>query len=142
GPPVRVTSVTASSGQSPLVSAVTYTSSGTTQPIGSLTQVTFGSSDYDTFSYDPNTGRMNQYKFYVGTTPQTVTGNLTWNTNGSLATLAITDQLNSANTQTCNYSHDDLSRIASANCGTPWNQTFSFDPFGNITKNATAGISF
>jgi RHS repeat-associated protein len=138
----RIIQVTASSGQSPLVSAVNYTTSGTTQPIGSLTQVTFGSVDYDTFSYDPNTGRLNQYKFSVGATPQTVTGNLTWNPNGSLGSLAITDQLNSANTQTCNYSHDDLGRIATANCGTPWNQTFSFDPFGNISKSATAGISF
>jgi RHS repeat-associated protein len=138
----RITSVTASSGQSPLVSAVNYTTSGTTQPIGSLTQVTFGSSDYDTFSYDPNTGRMSQYKSYVGATPQTVTSNLTWNANGSLGSLAITDQLNSANSQTCNYSHDDLGRIATANCGTTWNQTFGFDPFGNISKSATAGISF
>jgi RHS repeat-associated protein len=138
----RVTKVNASSGQSPLVSAVTYTTSGVTQPIGSLTQVTFGSSDYDTFSYDPNTGRLNQYKFTVGATPQTVTGTLTWNSNGSLGSVAITDQLNSANTQTCNYSHDDLGRIASADCGAPWSQTFSFDPFGNINKNATSGISF
>jgi RHS repeat-associated protein len=138
----RVTKVTASSGQSPLVSSVTYTASGTTQPIGSLTQVTFGSSDYDTFSYDPNTGRLNQYKFNVGTTPTTATSNLTWNANGSLGGLAVTDQLNSANTQTCNYSYDDLGRVASANCGTPWNQTFSFDPFGNINKTATAGITF
>jgi RHS repeat-associated protein len=138
----RATGVTASTGQSPLVSAVTYTTSGTTQPIGSLTQVTFGSSDYDTFSYDVHTGRMNQYKFVVGATPQTVTSNLNWNANGSLGSLAITDQLNSADTETCNYSHDDLGRIASANCGTPWNQTFTYDPFGNISKSATAGISF
>jgi len=138
----RVTKVTASSGQSPLVSGVTYTNSGTSQPLGSMTQVTFGSSDYDTFSYDTNTGRMNQYKFYVGATPQTVTSTLNWNPNGSLGSLAITDQLNSANTQTCNYSHDDLGRIASANCGTVWNQAFGFDPFGNISKTATAGTSF
>jgi RHS repeat-associated protein len=105
-------------------------------------QVTFGSSDYDTFTYDVSTGRLNQYKFYVGATPQTVTSNLTWNANGSLGSLAITDQLNSANTQTCNYSHDDLGRIATANCGTIWNQSFGFDPFGNISKSATAGISF
>jgi RHS repeat-associated protein len=138
----RVTKVTASSGQSPLVSSVTYTTSGTTQPIGSLTKVTFGSSDYDTFSFDPATGRMNQYKFSVGASPQTVTGALTWNSNGTLGSLAVTDQLNSANTQTCNYSQDDIGRIASANCGNLWNQTFSFDPFGNITKNATAGVTF
>jgi RHS repeat-associated protein len=138
----RITSVTASSGQSPLVGVVSYTNSGATQPIGSLTQVAFGSSDYDTFSYDTNTGRLNQYKYVVGATPQTVTSNLTWNANGSLASLAITDQLDSANTQTCNYSHDDLGRIATANCGTIWNQSFGFDPFGNISKSATAGISF
>jgi len=30
---------------------------------------------------------------------------------------AITDPFNSANAQTCNDSHDDLARIASANCG-------------------------
>jgi len=71
-----------------------------------------------------------------------VTSNLTWNANGSLGSLAITDQLNSANTQTCNYSHDDLGRIATANCGTIWNQSFGFDPFGNISKSATAGVSF
>ena len=85
---------------------------------------------------------MNQYKFYVGATPQTVTSTLNWNANGSLGSLAITDQLNSSNTQTCNYSHDDLGRIASANCGTVWNQAFGFDPFGNISKTATAGTSF
>lgn len=62
---------------------------------------------------------------------------MTWNPNGSLGALAITDQLNTADSQTCNYSHDDLSRIASANCGTPWSQTFSFDPFGNVSKTGT-----
>ena len=138
----RFNKVTTSGSQANLVSGVTYTTSGTAQPIGSLTQVTFGSSDYDTFSYDTSTGRMTQYKYFVGTGPQTVTGNLTWNANGSLRVLATTDQLNTANTQTCNYGYDDLGRIASANCGTPWNQTFSFDSFGNIQKNATAGISF
>src|SRR5207302_741236 len=60
----RITKVTAA-GQNP-VSSVTYTTSGTTQPIGSLTQVTFGSGDYDNFSYDTNTGRMTEYKFNVG----------------------------------------------------------------------------
>jgi RHS repeat-associated protein len=28
-------------------------------------------------------------------------------------------------------------RIASANCGSAWSQTFSFDPFGNITKSGS-----
>jgi RHS repeat-associated protein len=31
-------------------------------------------------------------------------------------------------------------RIAIANCGTPWSQTFSLDPFGNISK--TGSITF
>jgi hypothetical protein len=39
---------------------------------------------------------------------QTNTGTLTWNASGSLRTLAINDQINSANSQTCHYMHDDL----------------------------------
>jgi len=35
------------------------------------------------------------------------------------------------------YSHDDLSRIASANCGSVLSQTFGYDAFGNIKKNGT-----
>src|SRR5207249_3833816 len=31
-----------------------------------------------------------------------------------------------------------LARVSSANCGTTWNQTLSFDPFGNITKTGTS----
>ena len=129
----RFTKVNASTGQNP-ITGVTYANSGTTQPIGSLTQATLGSADYDTFSYDVNTGRLTQYKFNVGSPLKTDTGNLTWNANGTLQQLAITDQLNSSNTQTCTYGYDDLSRVTIANCGTPWNQSFSFDPFGNVTK--------
>lgn len=100
------------------------------------TAVTFGSGDGDTFTYDPNTFRMTQYKFSMGAT-QSVVGNLTWNANGALGQLAITDPFDSTNTQTCNYTHDDLARIASANCGSVWSQTFSYDAFGNITKAGT-----
>ena len=76
-----------------------------------------------------------QYKFNVNA--QSVVGNLTWNANGTLQALAITDPLNSANSQTCNYGYDDLVRISSAGCGATWSQTFSFDPFGNISKSGT-----
>lgn len=69
----RYLKVTASTGTN-LVTGVTYTNSGTTQPIGSLTQVTLGSADNDTFDYDRNTGRLTQYKFNIGATPQTVQG--------------------------------------------------------------------
>ena len=83
---------------------------------------------------------MTEYNFKVGSVKDY--GNITWNANGSMNKLAIHDGLNSSDTQTCTYTHDDLSRIASANCGTKWNQTFSYDSFGNITKNATVGVSF
>ena len=134
----RILQVTASSGQSP-VTGVTYTNSGTTEPIGSLTAVTLGSVDSDSFQYDVNTGRPTQFKFNVGTS-QSLTGNLGWNSNGTLATLNITDQLYSSNTQSCSYSYDDLNRIASANCGSSiWSQTFSYDSFGNIAKSVPSG---
>jgi hypothetical protein len=102
---------------------------------GLPTQITYASLDSDTFTYDPYTNRMTQYKFNVN--GQSVIGNLTWNPIGTLASLAITDPFNSADTQTCNYSHDDLTRIASANCGSAANQTFSYDAFGNINKSGS-----
>jgi len=69
-----------------------------------------------------------------------VIGNLTWNANGTMGALGITDPFNATNAQTCNYVYDDLARIQSANCGAVWSQTFSFDLFGNITK--TGSIAF
>ena len=100
--------------------------------------VTFGSNDKDSFTYDPNTFRMTQYKYTVGATPQSVIGNLTWNANGTLASLGIVDPFNAANTQNCTYSYDDLARLASGNCGSSvWAQTFSYDAFGNITKSGS-----
>jgi RHS repeat-associated protein len=141
----RVTQVTAQTGQNP-VTGVTYTMSGTTQPIGSITQVTYGSADSDNFSYSPNTGALNSYVFHVGS--QTVTGNLTWNTNGSFQQLQISDQLNAANSQTCTYLYDDLGRIGlppgstgnSVDCGaSKWQQIFSYDAFGNIKKTVPTG---
>jgi RHS repeat-associated protein len=132
--------VSASSGQNPITS-VAYNAAG------QVTGLTYGSSDSDSFTFYTSTGRMQQYQFSMGTTPvKTDTGVLTWNSNGSLQQLAITDLINSANTQTCNYTHDDLGRIASANCGTAvFNQTFSYDPFGNINKavpQGSTGTSF
>jgi RHS repeat-associated protein len=127
----RVYSATAGSGQNPL--------SSTTYNVASLpTAVNLGSSDSDSFSYDPNTNRMTKYSLDVNS--QSVVGNLTWNAVGTLASLAVTDPFNSADAQTCSYSHDDLTRIASANCGSIWSQTFTYDAFGNISKSGT--ISF
>ena len=126
----RVSSIAASSGPNPLTST-TYNGFG---PTG----VTFGSGDSDSFSYDPNTGRETQYKFTVNGANET--GTLTWNANGTLQKLAISDPFIAANTQTCTNTYDDLMRLIANNCGSVWSQTFGYDAFGNITKSGT--ISF
>ena len=124
----RWKTVTASSAPNPVTNTTYNTAS-------QITGITFGSSDSDSFTYDSNTGRMTQYKYTLNGSSEI--GNLTWNANGTLKTLAITDPFNSSNAQTCNYSYDDLVRTTSANCGTAWSQTFGFDPFGNLTKTGS-----
>lgn len=46
----------------------------------------------------------------------------------------------------CNYTHDDLVRIASVDCGaSKWQDNFTYDAFGNIVKtvpNGGTGSSF
>jgi RHS repeat-associated protein len=126
----RINQVTASTGQNP-VTNVLYNSAQLP------TTVNFGSGDSDTFTYDPNTMRMTQYKFTVGATPQSLTGTLTWNANATLSKQVIVDPFNSSDAQTCNYTHDDLIRIVTANCGSAAAQTFSYDPFGNIDKSGS-----
>ncbi len=101
----RPYSVSSSSGQNPVSSTSYNTASATTQ-------VNLGSSDSDQFGYDPNTGWMTQYEFNVGS--QSITGALTWNAVGTLASLGITDPFDTSNAQSCSYSHDDLTRILSA----------------------------
>ena len=102
------------------------------------TQVNFGSSDSDSFTYDQNTDRMTQYKFNVN--GQSVVGAPTWNPIGTLESLTVTDPFYSGGNQSCSYTHDDLTRIASANCGTPWSQTFTYDAFGNLSKSGTSSF--
>jgi RHS repeat-associated protein len=97
-----------------------------------------GSGDSDVFTYDTNTNRMTKYQFNIGT--QTFTGIPAWNSNGSFASLSITDPFYATDTQNCTYSHDDLARISSANCGSVFSQTFSYDAFGNLTKSGTFGF--
>ena len=129
----RSTTVSASSGQNP-ATAASYSALG----LGSLT---LGSGDSDAYTYDSSTGRMTQYQFTVG--GLTDTGALTWNTDGSLQKLQITDNLSSADTGTCSYTHDDLGRIAGASCGTPLNLAYSFDPFGNVkTSGSPSALTF
>jgi RHS repeat-associated protein len=126
----RVNTVTASSGQNPV--------SGTSYNAASLpTAINLGSGtgDKDAFSYDPNTNRMTQYQFTVNST--ILTGAIGWNANNTLQTQNITDGFNAPDTQNCAYVYDDITRLASANCGTAASQTFSYDPFGNINKSGS-----
>jgi RHS repeat-associated protein len=143
----RITTVNAASGSIPLT-GVNYVVSGTTEPIGALTSVTYGSTDGDSFTYDPSTGRPKIYTFTVnGATDK---GSLTWNTNGTLSKLVIADSLPGAtDTQTCNYFYDDLGRLAGKNtngysvdCGaSKWQQLFTLDAFGNIAKSGTSSFA-
>jgi len=140
----RILQVTAGTGLNPLPT-VTYNNtdpSTSNEPLGALLSVNFGTTtsgqyDSDSFIYDKNTGRLKQYTFSVGAPAQTDVGQLTWNQNGSLSQLQITDNLPGTldGPQTCNYTHDDLGRINTVDCGSSWYQSFSYDPFGNITKN-------
>jgi hypothetical protein len=62
--------------------------------------------------------------------------------------LKVADNLpNAVDTQTCNYSYDDLGRLGGKNtngysvdCGTNWQQLFKFDPFGNIVKSGSGSF--
>jgi RHS repeat-associated protein len=127
----RPSTVSASSGQNP-VTATTFNAASLP------TAVTYGSADTDALTYDPNTFRMTKYQFNVN--GQAYVGALTWNADGSLGSQVITDPFNSADAQTCSYSHEDLSRIAKVDCGaTKWQQNFTYDAFGNITKTVPVG---
>jgi RHS repeat-associated protein len=126
----RVYKVSASSGQNPVTNTVFNAAS-------LPTSITYGSLDSDSFTYDPNTNRLTQYKFTVGSTPQSLIGNLTWNPNHTLASQNITDPFDGADQQNCSYTHDDITRLASVNCGAIFSQTFSYDAFGNISKSGT-----
>ena len=121
----------ASSGQNPVTNTLFNNASFPTS-------VTFGSLDTDSFTYDTNTNRMTQYQFTVN--GNSLTGTLTWNLNSTLHALNIVDAFNSADNQSCTFVYDDLARLASTDCGTVWSQTYSYDPFGNITKNGSAAF--
>jgi RHS repeat-associated protein len=129
----RITKITAASGPNPIACStapcVSYNSAG------QVTNLIFGSGDSDSYTYDANTGRMTQYQFNVN--GQSAVGTAGWNANGTLASLNVTDAFNSGATQNCTYAHDDLSRLASVNCPNVWSQTFSYDPFGNLTKSGS-----
>ncbi|MGA8027469.1 MAG: hypothetical protein WB992_10000, partial [Bryobacteraceae bacterium] len=100
--------------------------------------INYGSLDSDGYTYDANSGRMTQYAFHVNGSAET--GTLTWDANGTLQKLAISDPFNGNDTQTCTSAYDDLLRVSSQNCGSIWSQNFSYDPFGNIDKSGTSSF--
>jgi YD repeat-containing protein len=101
-----------------------------------VTSFAYGSSGgNDAFTFDAN-GRMKTYTYTVGAA--TDKGTLTWNTNGSLKALAIVDGLNAGGTQTCNFTYDDLSRLLTDNCGTIWNQSYTYDQYDNFSKSGSS----
>jgi len=133
-PMARIFSASASgTGQAPLTS-VTYNTAGLP------TAVNFGSGDSSSYGWKNGIGPMTSATFNVGS--NAITHNLTWNANGTLQQLAIVDPLNTADSQTCTYSYDDLQRLLTDNCGSIWNQTYSYDPFGNVKKTGSPGGSW
>ena len=121
----------ATQGTTDLVASVAYTTGS------QLKAISLGNGDQDSYSYDANTGRMTNYTFSVN--GATDSGVLTWNSNWTLSQLAITDDINSGGSQTCTYSsYDNLGRLLGVTCGSAWSQTFSYDPYGNITKSGSS----
>jgi RHS repeat-associated protein len=120
----RPTQIDANSGLSPIASAVAY---GYFGPLS----VTYGSGDFDTFSYD-NLGHMTSYKFNVGS--QYYQGQPQWNANGTLQSLLTFENITGGNNQanaTINYNYDDLGRVWKA-AGGALSQTYAYDRYGNL----------
>ena len=132
----RINAVTAS-GQSP-VTTVSYSPGNSNGPLGAVLGVTFGSGDSDAFTYSPNTGRLATYTFSVN--GKTDVGTLTWSANGTLSKLVINDQIpGTADSETCTYGYDDIRRVSGVACGAFWVQNFTYDAFGNLSKNVPPG---
>jgi YD repeat-containing protein len=130
----------------PIPPGVTYNAAS--QPLN----VPLGNStDYDSYTYDANTGRMKTWLFQVGTgSSNQENAILTWNPIGSLQSLAITDDFHSIGTQTCNFGtsspvnmgYDDWNRLLYDDCGSGnWGESFTYDSNGydNLTKTQLSG---
>jgi RHS repeat-associated protein len=105
-------------------------------PASQITNVNFNSGETDAYSYDVM-NRMNKYTYTLGSS--SLVGTPTWNPNGTLGSLNISDEFNSANNQDCTYTHDDLARISNVSCTeSGWSQAFTYDQFGNIKKTGSS----
>jgi len=123
----RPTQINASTGTSPVAKSIAYTYFGPTA-------VTYGSLDNDAFTYD-NLGHMRTYTYNIGL--QSYAGTLTWNANGTLGSLKTVNGLTGGNggTTTVSYNYDDLTRIWKASDGVNIAQTYTYDPYGNISTD-------
>jgi YD repeat-containing protein len=120
-----------------IVTSVTRNAAGNPTNIGYATPY----NNSDTFTYDANSGLMNTFSYSFHST--TESGTLTWNANRTLQQMAIVDGFNSAGTETCTFSYDDVARLLTDNCGSSlWNQSYSYDQFDNITKTGNPGTSW
>jgi RHS repeat-associated protein len=117
-------------GTQAVISGVTY------GPVGVLNIEVGSGTDEDEYTYYTATGKMNTYQFFVGAA--NTKGTLTWDSNGSLGTLAIADGFNTGGSHTCNFAYDDVSRLVTDSCGTPWSQTFTYDQYNNLTKGGNS----
>jgi hypothetical protein len=127
-----------------LVNSVTYNSAS--QPLVTTYGNGSGGSngDTDANTWDAASGKQTETKFTIGATPVTDTLNWTWNANGTLGQLGITDNNSgSTDTQTCNDTHDDIVRITTWNCGSLWNESYAYTPdyAGNVTKSGSLSFA-
>jgi RHS repeat-associated protein len=100
--------------------------------------------DEDTYNYSSSTGRMASFNILSDESGGSLTGSLTWNANGTLGSLLIGDSFNAGGNQTCNFTYDDLARVASDLCGTGssnYRSTMTYDKYGNITKSSSNGTA-
>jgi RHS repeat-associated protein len=111
-------------------------------PASAATSVLYGNGDSDTFGYDVMNRPSSILYTVTGSNPFTITSNLAWNKNSSLGTMAVTDTNDATKNQSCTYSADDLSRLASVSCGGAWAQNFTYDAFGNITKGSSGSGAY
>ncbi|MGH3634653.1 MAG: hypothetical protein ACRDTS_11275, partial [Mycobacterium sp.] len=138
----RMQSASAVNGNQNPLSSISYAASGSPTALG------LGNGDSEAFTYDPGTGQMKQYTFTVGqgANAKTDVGQLWWNPDGTLSELSIADAVpNTADSEICNFTQDQLGRLASASCSNGstnlWGQNFSLDPFGNLSKSVPSGAT-
>ncbi len=113
-------------------------------------QLTGTTPDQDIYTYGVNTGRLLSFEFEVGNTPANLklTGTLTWNGNGTLGKLAVTDGFNSGGSETCysnssswlGYGYDDWARLLAFDCGSGNVAEYTtYDVYDNVTESVPAG---